>query len=113
MNGSGARQSNIRERRPQTGRSPNAPAMRRQKEGMEDKIFFEQDRIRTNADESSREVSRTGAAINHEAIDIGSNKPVVLQLVPLASIDPATLEQFKERARSVQKLDHVNIAKLF
>jgi serine/threonine protein kinase len=87
--------------------------MRGQKEGMEDKIFFEQYRIRTNADESSREVSRTGAAINHEAIDIGSNKPVVLQLVPLASIDPATLEQFKERARSVQKLDHVNIAKLF
>ncbi len=80
---------------------------------MEDKIFFEQYRIRTNADESSREVSRTGAAINHEANDIGSNKPVVLQLVPLASIDPATLEQFKERARSVQKLDHVNIAKLF
>jgi serine/threonine protein kinase len=32
--------------------------------------------------------------------------------VPLASIDPATLEQFQERARLAQKLDHLNIARL-
>lgn len=80
---------------------------------MEDKVFFEHYRICTNADESSREVSRTGAAINYKAVDVRSNERVVLQLVPLASVDPATLEQFKERARSVQKLDHVNIAKVF
>jgi serine/threonine protein kinase len=80
---------------------------------MEDKVFLEHYRIRTNADESPREVSRTGAAINYKAIDSRSNEPVALQLVPLASIDPAALEQFKERARSAQKLDHINIAKLF
>jgi len=78
---------------------------------MEDKLFFEHYRIRTNADES-HEVSRTGAAINYKAIDVRSSEPVALQLVPLASIDPATLEQFKERARSVQTLDHLNIARL-
>jgi serine/threonine protein kinase len=80
---------------------------------MEDKVFLEHYRIRTNADESPREVSRTGAAINYKAIDSRSNEPVALQLVPLASIDPAALEQFQERARSAQKLDHINIAKLF
>ena len=80
---------------------------------MEDKIFLEHYRIRTNADESPREVSRTGAAINYKAIDSRSHEPVVLQLVPLASIDPAALEQFQEQARSAQKLDHINVAKLF
>jgi serine/threonine protein kinase len=79
---------------------------------MEDKIFFEHYRICTNADESPREVSRTGAAINYKAIDTRSSAPVSLQLVPLASIDPATLEQFQERARLAQKLDHLNIARL-
>jgi serine/threonine protein kinase len=80
---------------------------------MEDKVFLEHYRLRTNADESLREVSRTGAAINYKAIDVRSSEPVALQLVPLASVEPASLVQFRERARSVQKLDHVNIAKLF
>ena len=80
---------------------------------MEDKVFLEHYRIRTNADESLREVSRTGAAINYKAIDVRSSEPVALQLVPLASVEPASLVQFRERACSVQKLDHVNIAKLF
>jgi serine/threonine protein kinase len=80
---------------------------------MEDKVFLEHYRLRTNADESLREVSRTGAAINYKAIDVRSSEPVALQLVPLASVEPASLVQFRERACSVQKLDHVNIAKLF
>jgi serine/threonine protein kinase len=79
---------------------------------MEDKIFLEHYRISASVDDSPHEVSRTGAAINHRAIDIRSHEPVALQLVPLASIDPAVLEQFKERARSAQKLDHLNIARL-
>jgi serine/threonine protein kinase len=80
---------------------------------MEDKLFFEHYRICTNADGSPYEVSRIGAATNYKAIDVRSNEPVALQLVPLASVDPATLEQFQERGRAVQKLDHINIAKLF
>jgi serine/threonine protein kinase len=79
---------------------------------MECTTFLEHYRIRTDADESSHEVSRTGAAINYKAIDVRSSEPVALQLVPLASVDPAALEQFKERARSAEKLDHVNIARL-
>ena len=80
---------------------------------MNGKIFLEHYRICTNADDSPHEVSRTGAAINYKAIDGRSNELVALQLVPLASVDPAALEQFKERARSAQKLDHLNIARLF
>jgi serine/threonine protein kinase len=80
---------------------------------MEDKIFFEHYRICTNSNGSPHEVSRTGAAINYKAVDVRSNEPVALQLVALASVDPATLEQFQERARAAQKLDHINIAKLF
>ena len=79
---------------------------------MEDKIFLEHYRICASADDSPQEVSRSGAAINHKAIDIRTNEPVTLQLIPLASIDPAVLEQFKERARSAQNLDHLNIARL-
>jgi serine/threonine protein kinase len=86
--------------------------IRSQEQAMEDKIFLEHYRICTKADDSPQEVSRTGAAINHSAIDIRSNEPVTLQLIPLASIDPAVLEQFKERAQSAQKLDHLNIARL-
>jgi serine/threonine protein kinase len=80
---------------------------------MEAKLFFEHYRICTHPEGSPHEVSRTGAAINYKGIDVRSSEPVVLQLVPLASIDPAALEQFQERARSAQKLDHLNIARLF
>lgn len=79
---------------------------------MEDKLFFEHYRICTDADGPSHEVNRTGAAINYRAIDIRSKEPVVLQLVPFASVDPATFEQFQDRARAAQKLDHINISKL-
>ncbi len=79
---------------------------------MENKTFLENYRICTNGDDSPHEVSRTGAAINYKAIDARSNEPVVLQLVPLASVDSAGLEQFKERALLAQKLDHLNIARL-
>jgi len=79
---------------------------------MEAKIFLEHYRICTDADDSPHEVSRTGAAINYKATDVRSSEPVALQLVPLASVDPAALDEFKERARSAQKLDHLNIARL-
>src|SRR6202011_3713690 len=58
-------------------------------------------------------VSRTGAAINYKAIDTRSNEPAALQLIPIATIEETKLEQLEERARTAQKLDHVNIAKIF
>src|SRR5712692_282754 len=73
--------------------------------------FFEHYRV--CEDESVQEVSRTGAAINYKAIDTRSNEPVQLQLIPVATIEPAKLQQLKERAETAEKLDHVNIAKTF
>jgi serine/threonine protein kinase len=80
---------------------------------MEHTTFFEHYRVCTSDDESVQEVSRTGAAINYKAIDTRSNEPVQLQLIPVATIEPAKLQQLKERAETAEKLDHVNIAKTF
>jgi serine/threonine protein kinase len=78
---------------------------------MEHTTFFEHYRICDN--QGGLPVSRTGAAINYKAIDTRSNEPVALQLIPIATIDETKLEQLEERARTAQKLDHVNIAKIF
>lgn len=78
---------------------------------MEHTTFFEHYRLCTSDNESAQEVSRTGAAINYKAIDTRSNEPVQLQLIPVATIEPAKLQQLKERAETAEKLDHVNIAK--
>ncbi len=76
---------------------------------MEPTTFFEHYRICKG--EEGREVSRTGAAINYKAIDTRSHQPVLLQLIPKATIEPEKLAQLKERAETAEKLDHVNIAK--
>ena len=78
---------------------------------MEHATFFEHYRICDNQD--GLPVSRTGAAINYKAIDTRSSEPVALQLIPIATVDETKLEQLEERARTAQKLDHVNIAKIF
>src|SRR5207249_413132 len=78
---------------------------------MEPTTFFEHYRLCTS--EAGREVSRTGAAINYEAIDTRSNELVQLQLIPVTTIEPAKLQQLKERAETAERLDHVNIAKTF
>ncbi len=79
---------------------------------MEETTFFKHYRICANEDGSPNEVSRTGAATNYKAIDTRSKEPVTLQLIPLAIVDRTKRKQFKERARTAQKLDHVNIAKV-
>jgi serine/threonine protein kinase len=78
---------------------------------MEHTAFFEHYRICEN--QGGLPVSRTGAAINYKAIDTRSNEPAALQLIPIATIEETKLEQLEERARTAQKLDHVNIAKIF
>ena len=78
---------------------------------MEHTTFFEHYRVSTGEDESVHEVSRTGAAINYKAIDTRSHEPVQLQLIPVATVESAKLQQLKERAETAEKLDHVNIAK--
>lgn len=79
---------------------------------MQHRIFFDHYRICENPGGSPQELGRSGAAIIYKATDARSSQPVALQLIPLASIEPATREQFEQRARLAQQLDHVNIARV-
>lgn len=79
---------------------------------MEQTTYFEHFRISTLADGSPLEVRRSGAAINYKATDARSGDPIMLQLIPIATVDQGNREQFEARVRAVQKLDHVNIARV-
>ncbi len=80
---------------------------------MERTTFLEHYRVCLGSDRSPNELGRDGAVIAYEAVDERSGEPVALTLVPVASIDPSFREQFEEQARAVQRLRHVNIAKVF
>ena len=64
-------------------------------------------------DGTPRELTRLGSVVTYKAIDYRSGHPVALRVIPLTSVDQAAREQFEEQARAAQKLDHINIAKIF
>ncbi len=80
---------------------------------MERTTFLEHYRVCLGYDGTPNELGRDGGAVAYEAVDERSSEPVVLTLVPVESIDPAVREQFEDQARAVQRLRHVNIAKVF
>jgi len=80
---------------------------------MERTIFLQHYRVCLGSDGAPNELGRDGAAIAYEAVDERSREPVALTVVPVESIDPAVREQFEEQARAVERLRHVNIAKVF
>ncbi len=80
---------------------------------MERTIFLQHYRVCLSSDGTPNELCRDGAAIAYEAVDERSGEPVALTLLPVESIDPAVREQFEEQARAVERLRHVNIAKVF
>ena len=80
---------------------------------MERTIFLQHYRISFDPDGEPNELGRDGTVIAYEAVDERSGEPVVLTLVPTASVDPTLREQFEEQARAVERLRHVNIAKVF
>jgi serine/threonine protein kinase len=80
---------------------------------MERTIFLQHYRVCLGSDGTPNELGRDGAAIAYEAVDERSREPVALTLVPAESIDSAVREQFEEQARAVERLRHVNIAKVF
>src|SRR5437868_8885080 len=80
---------------------------------MERTTFLEHYRVHLGSDGTPNELGRDGAVIAYEAVDERSGEPVALTLVPVESIDPALREQFEEQGRAVQRLRHVNIAKVF
>jgi hypothetical protein len=80
---------------------------------MERTTFLEHYRVGLGYDGTPNELGRDGAVIAYDAVDERSGEPVALTLVPVESIDSAMREQFEEQARAVQRLRHVNIAKVF
>ena len=80
---------------------------------MERTNLLEHYRVCLGSDGTPNELGRDGDAIVYEAVDERSREPVALTLVPVESIDPALRERFEEQARAVQRLRHVNIAKVF
>jgi serine/threonine protein kinase len=80
---------------------------------MERKILLEHYRVSLGSDGTPNELGRDGNAIVYEAVDERSREPVALTVVPVENIDPALREGFEEQARAVQRLRHVNIAKVF
>jgi Protein kinase domain len=80
---------------------------------MERTTFLEHYRVCVSSEGTPNELGRDGDVIAYEAVDERSSEAVALTLVPVESIDPAVREQFEEQARVVQRLRHVNIAKVF
>jgi Protein kinase domain len=80
---------------------------------MERTTFLEHYRVCVGYDGMPNELGRDGGAVAYEAVDERSSEPVVITLVPAEGMDPAVREQFEEQARAVQRLRHVNIAKVF
>src|SRR5262245_53764776 len=80
---------------------------------MERTIFLQHYRVCLGYDGEPNELGRDGTVIAYEAVDERSSEQVALTLVPTDSVDPALREQFEEQARAVQRLRHVNIAKVF
>jgi hypothetical protein len=80
---------------------------------MERTIFLQHYRVCLGSDGEPNELGRDGAVIAYEAVDERSREPVALTLVPTDSVNAALRDQFEEQARAVQRLRHVNIAKVF
>jgi serine/threonine protein kinase len=80
---------------------------------MERTTFLDHYRVCVGYDGTRNELGRDGGAVAYEAVDERSSEPVVLTLVPVGGIAPTVREQFEEQARALQRLRHVNIAKVF
>jgi serine/threonine protein kinase len=80
---------------------------------MERTTFLDYYRISANREGISHELSRIGAVITYKAVDDRTGETVALKLIPIASIDPAAREQFEHDARAAERINHVNIAKVF
>jgi serine/threonine protein kinase len=66
-----------------------------------------------NEDGLPREIARSGPVVTYKAIGSDSGRVVAMQLIPLASIDEVERVRFEENARTAQKLDNTNLAKVF
>jgi serine/threonine protein kinase len=80
---------------------------------MERTTFLEYYRICVNRDGAPRELSTTGTIVTYKAVDERTGEPVALKLIPVDSVDPAMREQFEKEAHGAERLNHINVAKVF
>jgi len=76
-------------------------------------MFSENYSVCLNEDGSPREIARSGPVVTYKAIGYDSGRAVAMQLIPLASIDEEERVRFEENARTAQKLDNANLARVF
>ena len=76
-------------------------------------MFSENYSVCLNDDGSPREIARSGPVVTYKAIGYDSGRVVAMQLIPLASIDEVERVRFEENARTTQKLDNTNLARVF
>jgi len=76
-------------------------------------MFSENYSVCLNDDGSPREIEHIGPVVTYKAIGYDSGRAVAMQLIPLASIDEVDQVRFEESARTVQKLDNNNLARVF
>jgi serine/threonine protein kinase len=75
-------------------------------------VFLEHYRFLSGKDEPPVEIAHNGPAVTYKASDLRTGAPVALTLVPVASVDPAEIDRFEEKARTAVLLDHENIARI-
>jgi serine/threonine protein kinase len=76
-------------------------------------MFSENYSVCLNDDGSPREIERNGPVVTYKAIGYETGRMVAMQLIPLASMDEVERVRFEESARAAQKLDHINLARVF
>src|SRR5205807_4220795 len=76
-------------------------------------MFSENYSVCLNDDGLPREIARNGPVVTYKAIGYDSGRVVAMQLIPLASIDEVERVRFEENARTAQKLDNANLARVF
>ena len=76
-------------------------------------MFSENYSVCLKEDGSPREIARSGPVVTYKAIGNESGRVVAMQRIPLASIDEVERVRFEENARTAQKLDNANLAKVF
>jgi serine/threonine protein kinase len=75
-------------------------------------MFSEDYSVCLNDDGSPREIARSGPVVTYKAIGYDSGRVVAMQLIPLANIDEVERVRFEENARTAQKLDNTNLARV-
>jgi serine/threonine protein kinase len=75
-------------------------------------MFSENYSVCLNEDGSPREIARSGPVVTYKAIGYDSGRVVAMQRIPLARIDEVERVRFEQNARTAQKLDNTNLARV-